>query len=278
MNAVIAPSRWQAKLDLDFSHRQDKTVISHRQHVGPLVIQKPFYPEQETCHVYLIHPPGGVVGGDRIELNVNVHEHAHALITTPAANKFYRSAGPWADVVQRFHVADDAMFEWLPQENILFDKANINLQTRIELGKQSRLLAWEMQCLGRPASQETFANGQLKQNIELWQDNKPLLIERSLIDGHSEMMSAQWGLAGFSVLATFILFPASTAELEEVRKIANRPAEDIRFSSSLIGEVLVCRGLAQQAEPLRALFVDIWQKLRPPVLNKTAVIPRIWNT
>ena len=69
MNTVAADMQnqtWKAKLELGFKGREDKTYVSHRKHLGPLVIQKPFYPEGEVCHVYLIHPPGGIVGGDEL--------------------------------------------------------------------------------------------------------------------------------------------------------------------------------------------------------------------
>ena len=277
MSAVLPVSRWQARLELEFSQRLDRTIISHRRHEGPLVVQKPFYPEGGSCHVYLIHPPGGVVGGDHLALNVTVTPQAHALLTTPAANKFYRSAGHIADVVQHFYV-DDAVLEWLPQENILFNHSHVNMRTRVELGTNARYLGWEVQCLGRPASHEVFNHGCLRQHLELWQNHKPLFIDRSMMNGESELMQAPWGLAGYSVMGTFVVFPAGEQELELARAVLNRTSAALRVGATLIGKVLVCRGLAHQAEPLRQLFIDVWSKLRPAVINKDACPPRIWNT
>ena len=85
---------WKAQLDLGFFQENHRTILRDRKHIGPLQIQKPFYPEDDgTCHLYLLHPPGGVVGGDQFEIRINVQSQARALITTPAAGKFYRSAG-----------------------------------------------------------------------------------------------------------------------------------------------------------------------------------------
>ncbi len=53
---------WKANLSLEFKATALRTVISKREHKGPLAIQRPFYPEDDVCHVYLLHPPGGVVG------------------------------------------------------------------------------------------------------------------------------------------------------------------------------------------------------------------------
>ena len=90
--AEAGPAGWVARLALRFEQRAGRTVLAHRSHEGPLAVQKPFYPEGDVCHVYLLHPPGGVVGGDRLTIEIEVASDAHAVITTPAAGKFYRSA------------------------------------------------------------------------------------------------------------------------------------------------------------------------------------------
>ena len=118
--AQPAKPGWRADLRLGYVKQQQRTVLKHRQQLGPLTVQRPFYPEGETCHTYLLHPPGGVVGGDELQLQVTCHEQAHALLTTPGAAKFYRSAGATAQVSQHFTVAADGLLEWLPQENIYF--------------------------------------------------------------------------------------------------------------------------------------------------------------
>ena len=122
---MVANKNWRAHLVLKFSGRDDKTIVSHRQYQGPLVIQKPFYPEDDVCHVYLLHPPGGVVGGDQLTLDVEVNREGHALITTPAAGKFYRSAGSLAQLKQTLVVKAKSTLEWLPQETILFSGCEV---------------------------------------------------------------------------------------------------------------------------------------------------------
>ncbi len=87
------------------------------------MVQRPFYPEGGTCHVYLLHPPGGVVGGDQLELQVQSEPGSHALITTPAATKFYRAGPHPHSLLQQNLQVRDATLEWLPQETIVFDGA-----------------------------------------------------------------------------------------------------------------------------------------------------------
>ena len=104
------------------SARGERTVLARRRHHGPLVVQRPFYPEPNgTCHLYVLHPPGGVVGGDRLSVDVRLARGAaRALLTTPAAAKFYRTQGLRA--AQRLHmrVGAGSRLEWLPQENIVY--------------------------------------------------------------------------------------------------------------------------------------------------------------
>ena len=135
------------------------------------MVQRPFYPEgPEVPHVYVLHPPGGLVGGDRLRLDVTIDARAHALITTPAATKIYRSAGPLASQKQRFEVGEGGALEWLPQETILHDGANADLTTRVSLAAGARFVGIDTLCFGLPARGETFATGRCRQRFEIWRD------------------------------------------------------------------------------------------------------------
>jgi urease accessory protein len=114
---------WQATLDLHFQHRGGKTVLTSARHVGPLTVQRPFYPEDDTCHLYLLHPPGGIVGGDELTIRAALDSGCHTLITMPGASKFYRSSGAQAHLHQRLTLAERSTLEWLPQDAIFFPGA-----------------------------------------------------------------------------------------------------------------------------------------------------------
>ena len=121
-----AHSSWHARLELGFRDSGTRTVLAHRRHIGPLMVQRPFYPEGSICHVYLLHPPGGLVGGDSLTVDVDVAGGARALVTTPAAGKFYRSAQRTARQVQRCRVAAnlDAPFA-CPDDCLFFESRSI---------------------------------------------------------------------------------------------------------------------------------------------------------
>lgn len=270
-------SGWQAHLELGFSGRDDRTVISHRRHTGPLVIQKPFYPEGGVCHVYLLHPPGGVVGGDQLKLDVAVNRRGHALLTTPAASKFYRSDARVAKLRQTLDVEAGSMLEWLPQETILFSGCEIDIETRVQLDTGASFIGWEISCLGRPASGELFEQGRARQCFEIWRDNKPLALDRAKLAGRSDVLHASWGMQGYTVTGTMMAVNASRQMLDGIRENAPVLSQG-QFSATLIHDVLVCRALGSQAEHVRHAFVHVWKQLRGDLLGRAACEPRIWST
>ena len=74
---TAAATAWPARLNLSFAERAGRTVLTGQRHSGPLLAQKPFYPEPNgCCHIYLIYPPGGIVGGDELSLNAMLGRRA----------------------------------------------------------------------------------------------------------------------------------------------------------------------------------------------------------
>lgn len=277
MNALSAADGWQARLALGFERRGARTVLAERSHYGPLAVQRPFYPEAGVCHVYLLHPPGGVVGGDALEVNVRCGPGAEALVTTPAATKFYRSAGPTAVQEQRLSVASGARLEWLPQETIAFAGSEVSTATRVDLDAGATFIGWEILCLGRPASAELFERGQVHQRLEVRRDGEPLLLDRLRLDGAGPLSGARWGLAGRSVNAILVATPADATALAAVREGVGVTQEEY-FGATLMDDLLVCRYLGFQAEQAKRVFERAWALLRPALAGAPACAPRIWRT
>lgn len=277
-------SSWAASLSLGFADVDGETRLVRRGHHGPLVVQRPFYPEgRRVCHAYLLHPPGGMVPGDRLDLDVEVESGAHALITAPAAAKVYRSDGRLSRQRQTIRAASGSLIEWLPQETILFEGARARLETRIELSAAAAFMGWDILCLGRPACGERFAVGSCRQHFELWREAEPLVLERSSYDGR--MQDAGWGLRGASVCALLVatsplLTPASVAVL--LQDLRSLRADGAAISvSEVSGGVIVLRFLGflgNGAEQARILLGRAWGMLRPLIAGRPACHPRIWST
>ena len=270
---------WQAKLSLSFVRRESRTILSRRSHSGPLQVQRAFYPEPDgTCHCYVLHPPGGVVGGDGLNIEIDLGARSHVVLTTPAAGKFYRSGGAYAGLVQYLRVAPGAMLEWLPQESIVFDGARIRSLVRVELIGDAGFIGWEIVCLGRPAAGEQFLRGTCHLGFEIHRDRLPLFIEQNLFHGGAETLGAKWGLQGFPVTGTMVCVTRGCGMIEAVRNAVPELRNDELFSASQLDEVLVCRYLGRSSERARSLFICAWTELRQALVDKAPVPPRIWNT
>lgn len=266
---------WQAELQLGFQRSSTKTVLAARSQCGPLAVQRPFYPEGEVCHAYILHPPGGVVGGDCLQMHFQVASNAHALLTTPGATKFYRSAGLQAQQHQHFHVTQGCL-EWLPQENIFFPGANIALHSTIHLDATAQYIGWEIHCLGLPAIGEQFTHGKTLFKTAVYRAGKPLLLDRLLVASEAALHTAA-GLRGQPVMATLYATPATPALLEAVRP----HCQDIANGSAgvtLFNGVLVVRYLGNSTAQAQRLFRHLWHIIRPLVTGRSATPPRIWNT
>jgi urease accessory protein len=277
---------WDASLELGFEARCGRTVVAVRRHHGPLAIQRAFYPEGDgTCHAYILHPPGGVVGGDRLSVRASADTGARVLLTTPAATKFYRSAGLSAAQTQHLTVADGAALEWLPQETIVYAGAELALHTRVDLCANAAFIGWDILCLGRPASGERFSRGRVEQRLQLFRAGAPLLLERATYAGDGAEMRAAWGLGGQPVVGALVSVPAqdaaseprAAAALDALRGLLSELAP--RHSAcTRIGSALVCRYLGTSVEQAQRVFRASWSVLRRHCMGKSAVEPRIWAT
>lgn len=276
---AAAAAGWQAELALRFAPVAGRTALAWRRHRGPLHIQRPFYPEADgTCHAYILHPPGGVVGGDSLTIQVGVEAGAQTLVTTPAAGKFYRSAGPLARQQQQLIVAAGASLEWLPQENILYRGAEVRAVTRVELAPGARFLGWELLCFGLPAAREPFDRGHCRQGFEIWRDGRPLILERAHYAAGSPFMDAAWGLRGRTVTGSFLCVADQPGLDKAVREAIPDVEGEALFGVTQLDGVLVCRYLGKHAEQGKALFVQAWDVVRNKLFGKAACPPRIWKT
>ncbi len=279
MQAPAPSEPWQARLTLRLSRRDDSSILSARSHSGPLQVQRPFYPEGPgICHIYLLHPPGGMVCSDCMDIDIQVDAGAKTLFTTPGAGKFYRSIQQHcARQRQHIQLASEASLEWLPQENIFYSGANCELLTRVELQENSRFIGWEINCLGRPASGEAFIRGRVRQRFELWHGDTPLWLERNLFAADSAALQAAWGLQGRDVCATLVC-TANDQDLADEIRAAVSIDDAALFAVTQLDKVLVCRYLGDHNQAARRCLTTAWSILRPRILGKPASAPRIWNT
>jgi urease accessory protein len=276
-----AQRHWAATLSLGFEVRRGMTRMVRSRHRGPLRVQRTFYPEGAggACHAYLLHPPGGLVSGDALSISVRVEQGAHALLTTPAANKLYKADSHGVAWTQqtRLEVADGGILEWLPQETLAFDGSRGEQATTIELEGAARCLGWEVLALGRPASSLPFVSGRLEQRFRLTLNGRPLWLERQPLDPAHPRFCGCWGQGGATVQATLWAVglddeKAAVASLREALSSAGPWAVTVRHG------VLLLRYLGDSRNEAWTLCQSAWEILRPLLIGKPAHVPRIWLT
>lgn len=272
--ALFTPS-WHAELELAYARFGDCTRPVQRRHLGPLRVQKHLYAEgPEVCQHIIVHPPGGIAGGDRLNISARVEQDAWAQITSPGAAKWYRAAGPAYQQLD-LKIAAGAKLEWLPQETIVYSAAQAELSTSIELEGDARLFYWDVVALGRPASGERFDLGHFQAHLDIRRDGRLLWHERQRITGNDGLLDSPIGLDGHPVFATLLVTGEIDAELlERCRSLGHA----VRGDLTQLPGLLVARCLASEALLARAWLIDLWRLLRPVLLGREAQPPRIWNT
>jgi urease accessory protein len=289
IDATIEPpcSTWNARLHLEFAKRPRGVRLVKSEHEGPLYVQKAFYPEGPECaHVYLLHPPGGLVSGDTLNIDITASEGAHALITTPGAGRVYNAREKGGVQTQNLQltVGHDAVLEFFPLETILFPNAQARMHTRIDLADRASIITWEVTCFGLPANGVAFDSGSAVQSLKIWQNNRLMLNEGLVIDGEGESADLLNGNAGLRQRPVHGLMLAGPFDIEPVelietlRLLASQTGEKEWLAVSQNGAFLTVRYLGACTERARKLFTLAWASIRPELIKKESMEPRIWAT
>lgn len=279
---------WAGRLELAYRseawHDGGRRTVLHSRHEGPLRVLASLYPEAPSvCHNVLVHPPGGVVGGDTLHVEATLDAGAHALVTTPGATRFYRSRGEPALQSIAAHVAGGARLEWLPLETIVHAGALAENRMRFALAPGAEMIGWDVLALGLPASGQGFDHGRYVQQIEL----PGVWLERARLDGGDRrLFESPLGWNGQMVLAT-LWFAAGTAIADARRESLLDAAREAAAASPLAAqagastphaEAVVLRVLAPRVEPAMTLLVQTWACWRTLAWALAPCLPRVWRT
>ena len=274
---------WHGHLQLDYTRHGERTIALDRHH-GPLRVLQRLYPEGDAvCHQVLVHPPGGVVGGDVLALDATLAPGSHALITTPGATRFYRSAGPLAQQQVTATLADGARLEWLPLETIAYRRCQVDNRLTFNLAPGAQMIGWDVLALGLPAADQPFDQGQYLQQVSI----PGIWLERGRIDGADRLlMDSRLGLAGHSVMATLWLADGQVLGRERCEQLIDGARALIDASAlpttagvtALDGRLLVLRALGHRVEPVMALLQAVWAGWRQWHWGLAPCAPRVWRT
>jgi urease accessory protein len=275
---------WHARLQLDYTAENARTVARYS-HQGPLRILQSLYPEGDAiCHNVLVHPPGGLVGGDTLDITATVGPGAHGLVTTPGATRFYRSTGPLA--LQRSHLslAANARLEWLPLEALCYNACHAKNHLTLELAPGAQCMAWDVTALGLPHAGQPFDEGRFTQHLEV----PGLWLERGVIEAADKrLQDSPLGLAGHHCMASMLLATGTaldrtrrSAALDSARAVidAHPHIKATAGATSPNDRMVVVRALAPQVEPAMKLLKAVRVAWREVLWGLDGETPRIWST
>lgn len=275
---------WHARLELSARHEGGRCIV-HDAHEGPLRVLKTLYPEGASiAHQVIVHPPGGIVGGDRLDIALQLQAGTHLVVTTPGAARFYRSAGAFGVQCVQAHLQADARLEWLPLESIAHSGCLAENRAEFHLAPQAEMIGWDVTALGLPAAGEAFTAGRFTQHVEL----PGVWLERGAIDGaDTRLLQSPLGLAGRSTLMTawfaagHAMAGARLDALVEAARACLPARADPGCAAGvtvLHARVVVLRALAQRVEPAMALAQAVRAAWRAAAWQLQPLTPRIWQT
>ena len=267
---------WDAELSLVYKKTKDRSYLSRIRHRGPLAIQKSFYPgDGRIVHNYLLHPPGGLVGGDRLDINLHIERSAAALVTTPAAGKIYRTLAQSSTSSLKIRLEPDSEFYWLPLESIAYHGAHHEMHIEVELDTNSRFTGWDILSLGRLGAKESFQAGCIDTSVEMRVNKVPKLFERMRWHGHSDALASVWGLRNFPVLGSLYIYRPHYPTMAEF--IGDLSEPDLELGGTLRSNWYILRGRGLCPIKIREKFWNIISRLH--ILDNTVTLspPSIWN-
>ena len=289
----MVKNEWRASLSMRLCHSIYGTQLGATTRFGPLNVQKAFYPEGKDCaHLYLLHPPAGIVSGDELRINLDVDENAHGFITTPGANRFYRArtdlsiGDPKQTQITTLGLAKNSKCEHFPQETIVYNQADAINDVEIRMHANSVYCGWDITCLGLPSSGQHFTQGLFTQLTKLYCDNILIYHDRICIKPENHIQQHAAGLANNTVFGSMLaVAPKQQINQEQLKQLIAQLREEVHalsvsslISITQIRQVLLIRYLGNQANQCKDIFIALWHILRPIYMLKNAKQPRIWFT
>lgn len=268
---------WRGHLQLTYRYDRSTTQAIRHQGTAPLKVQRSFYPESSAiCHNTILHTAGGIVGGDKLGIEIELQPQSRAVITTAAAGKIYGSNGQIASQSIVQNIGDNACLEWLPQETIIFDRAICHQHLRVNLSASATWLGWQIDRFGRTARGERFTRGEWKSATEVYRAGKPVWIDRQVLYG-DEMVDSPHSLAGYPIVGSLAWIGSAVSKDLAIETRSLFAGEPSKIGVTRLTEGLLCRYRGDSTTEVRQWFTAVWHLLRHSFLNSPPIHLRVWQ-
>jgi urease accessory protein len=267
-SAIFAANRAQGTVAFDVHQVEGVTRRRHLHESGSLRVRFPS-PEAEGLSAVFVNTAGGIAGGDRFDIDIAAGTGSQLTVTTAAAEKVYRAAGPAAQLNIALKAAAGARLSWLPQETILFDRARVQRRIDIDLAESASLLLCEIVVFGRAAMGERMQSGEFVDRWRLKRGGRLVFAETIRLDGDIGAKLAKPAVANGGVaIGTALIVPGDEALVERIRELTNSFGGEVGISCW--NGFAMARFCAQDAAKLRADMMAVLGRA------SGSALPRLW--
>ncbi len=286
-NCAESTPRVHGQLCLRFEARGDRnqTILAESEQQLPLRIVRAFQQDDCGALVHLHNLSGGVLGGDHLNVTVEVGPRAVAQVTSTGATRIYRTRKNAEPAEQRLqiNVEDDGLVEYLPDQLIPFAGSRYRQETRIELSANAGLFWWETVAPGREARNEMFAYDLLQLKTWISALGQPIAIEHMRIEPARRSTFSLARLGAYAYFSTFYICRVGiqTSRWLELEKLLgelverlSRPSEIVWGVSPLRAHGLVVRALSVNGREITMRLPDFWRAAKLFLYDREAVLPR----
>jgi urease accessory protein len=258
-----ASIRASGALRLVVAHTNSGSAAEDIAESGPLRVRFPRVRE-ERLEAILINTAGGIVGGDKLEFQIETHEEASLTLTSQAAEKIYRSNGLTSRISVSLKAEAGSELFWLPQETILFDRARIEREIEADVSSDGSLAICEAVVFGRDAMGEKIARGLLRDRWRVRRDGKLIFADAFSLDGDVKAtLNRVVAMNGKIAMATMICVSKDAMNrLDAVREAL--AGKGIEAGASAFDGMLIARILAEDSISLRAAVLSALEAAGTP--------------
>jgi urease accessory protein len=276
-SSVLETVGRRGRLSYEFERAGPRTILTRSSCTSPWHHFPPSYLDDSGCaYTWLVNPSGGLVGGDHVSVEAQLHAHTHVVMTSPSANRIYRSLSEQAVQEVRISVGPGARLEWVPEVTIPFAGSRFRQSIHVDLAPGATVVLWDAMASGRVAMRERWAFAAVENEIRIRTPLGGSVVERyCVVPGR---LPESVGLAGSwdYVASLFVIGDGVNAEIWKGLEAAiavildEHPGLVLGAVSTPAAPGLAVKMVARSAPDLTVTLEAIWAAVRKDLWNLPA--------